>query len=166
MMSALEIPAYQAQDLMSTNVLCVYEGWSIERLADFFLSHDISGAPVISSDHQLIGMVSKSDIVKFENSDDNVKRRALSEYFRDYIDQEISREDLDRWCTNAQKNCTVHQIMSSHVISVDEQADIEEVVRLLVDCNIHRVFVTQDSTVTGVITTLDVLKRFKATNSQ
>ena len=38
----------QASEIMHKNVLSVYEGWSIQRLADFFMKHKISGAPVIA----------------------------------------------------------------------------------------------------------------------
>ena len=163
-MSGIEVPEYQAQDLMTTDVLTAYEGWSIERLATFFMTHGITGAPVISSDHKLVGTVSMSDIVRFENADEDVKRKALSEYFRLYTDHDLSREDLDRWSHDAQRSCTVHQIMTREVISVEESVAVDQVVSTLVDCDIHRVFVTESGTITGVITALDVLRKIKGVN--
>ena len=79
----IEIQDFSVSDLMSKDVLCVYEGWTIQRLAEFFLKNDISGAPVIASDHELVGVVSVSDIFRFENADDETKSEALRRCYRD-----------------------------------------------------------------------------------
>ena len=79
----IELQNFSVTDLMSKEVLCVYEGWTIQRLAEFFLKNEISGAPVIASDHELVGVVSVSDIFRFENSDDETKSEALRRCYRD-----------------------------------------------------------------------------------
>ena len=65
------------RDTMTTGVLTVYEGWSIRRLSKFFENHGVSGAPVIASDDELVGVVSQSDIIGFEArkpKEDEVKK--------------------------------------------------------------------------------------------
>ena len=52
-----------AKDIMSNTLLTAYEGWTISRLADFFINRKISAAPVIASDHELVGVVSVSDVL-------------------------------------------------------------------------------------------------------
>jgi predicted transcriptional regulator len=154
-----KITSYTANDLMSTEVLSVYEGWSIQRLADFFLDHDITGAPVISSDHQLVGVVSVSDIFRFENADDSVKSEALRSCYRNATGIDIiSRKDLVEWTKSAQKNCTVHQIMALQIIDVDVGLCLSDIAAVMVENDIHRVFVTQQHKIVGVITTTDVLR--------
>lgn len=163
-MSVTEIPknlpvtSYKAKYLMSPKVLTVYEGWSIQRLADFFMNHQISGAPVIASDHELVGVVSTSDIFYFENMDDAKKRKALQSCYRDACGAELNLVDLQEWSKNAQKNCTVHQIMIKDVISVDVDAPLSEIAQLMVDQDIHRVFVTEKGKIVGVISTSDILR--------
>ncbi len=154
----LPVTSYKAKYLMSPNVLTVYEGWSIQRLADFFMNHQISGAPVIASDHELIGVVSTSDIFYFENMDDVQKRKALQTCYRDACGTDLNLVDLQEWSKSAQKNCTVHQIMIKEVISVDEEAPLSEIAQLMVDQDIHRVFVTSNGNLAGVITTSDILR--------
>ena len=56
-----------AKTIMSKTLLSAYEGWTIHRLAEFFIKHGISGAPVIASDHELVGVVTVSDIFKFSS---------------------------------------------------------------------------------------------------
>ena len=161
------IKSQKACDLMSAEVLLVYEGWSIQRLADFFLKRGISGAPVIASDHQLVGVVSISDIFKFENADQEVKSEALKSCYRDVTGIDIAnRADLLEWSKNAQKNCTVHQIMATEVISVGVDQTLPEIAAVMVDRDIHRVFVTEQEKIVGVISTTDILRVLMPTSTK
>jgi len=148
----------QAKDIMHEDVLSVYEGWSIQRLADFFMKHKISGAPVIASDHELVGVVSVSDIFHFENMAKEQKKSALQTCYRDVTNTEPNVVDLENWSKNAQYHCTVHQIMAPHIISVTKTTPLSEVAALMLEQNIHRVFVTEDSCIAGVITTSNMLQ--------
>jgi predicted transcriptional regulator len=145
---------------MSENVLCVYEGWTIQRLAEFFLKNDISGAPVIASDHELVGVVSVSDIFRFENADFETKSEALRRCYRDRTGIDItSREDLVNWSKSSQTSCTVHQIMANHVISVGIDSKLSDVSATMIKNDIHRVFVTQEEKIVGIVSALDVLRK-------
>jgi predicted transcriptional regulator len=158
--SKIEIQNYCVADLMSKDVLSVYEGWTIQRLAEFFLNHDISGAPVIASDHELVGVVSISDIFRFENSDDDTKSEALRRCYRDSTGIDIaSREDLVNWSKNSQTSCTVHQIMAKQVISVGVDSNLSDVSATMIENDIHRVFVTADEKIVGIVSALDILRK-------
>ncbi|MDX2349296.1 MAG: CBS domain-containing protein [Porticoccus sp.] len=148
----------QAKDIMHRDVLSVYEGWSIQRLADFFMKHKISGAPVIAADHELVGVVSVSDIFHFENMDEEQRKSALQTCYRDATNTEPNVIDLESWSKSAQYHCTVHQIMAPHVISVTENSSLSEVATLMLEQNIHRVFVTCDNCISGVISTSNILQ--------
>lgn len=148
-----------ARDLMSDQVLCVYEGWSIERLAHFFIEHAINGAPVMDAKHQLVGVVSVSDVFRFENASEDVKEAALLTCYRDTAGVDIPLyNDMKQWTDKAHSSCTVHQIMNDHIISVDISHSQSEVALLLVVNQIHRVFVTDSNRVVGVISTTDLLR--------
>lgn len=159
-MNAAKTHPQQAKDIMTEDLLTAYEGWTIHRLADFFINRQISAAPVIASDHELVGVVSIGDVFKFNNANENRKSDALRNHYRDTCGQEINEELLRSWVKDADKNCTVHQIMNKEVISVADTADVEAVAKVLLDRHIHRVFVTNaDNKVVGVITAMDVLSR-------
>ena len=53
----------EAQDLMNPDVLTVPEDMSVRELAAFLLDNQISGAPVVHSNDELVGVVSMTDIV-------------------------------------------------------------------------------------------------------
>ncbi len=52
-----------AKDIMTQDVLEVKADWSLRRLVEFLAENLISGAPVISEDGRLIGVVSLTDIL-------------------------------------------------------------------------------------------------------
>ncbi len=53
-----------AKDIMNPDVLSVGPDWSIGQLGDFLCANAISGAPVISEDNKLLGVVSMTDLVR------------------------------------------------------------------------------------------------------
>lgn len=83
-----DISAVTLQSFLSTDVLTIYEGWSIKRLAGFFVKHNGSGAPVVAADHALVGVVTQADVVKFESQSvsDYQIERAVQFYYGPNVD--------------------------------------------------------------------------------
>ena len=161
-MSADIVKTLTAKDIMCPDLLMVYEGWTIHRLADFFIKHQISAAPVIASDHELVGVVSVGDVFRFNNMEESDKGAVLRNYYRENTGQDINENDLRSWVKDADKNCTVHQIMTREVIAVEQDTSLKNVLALLLEKHIHRVFVTDNKIVIGVITSMDVLQVFNS----
>lgn len=151
-----------AGDIMSPDLLTAYEGWTIYRLAEFFIKHQISAVPVIASDHELVGIVSVGDVFRFNNMNDSEKGSIMRNHYRDSCGQEINPEDLRAWVKDADKNCTVHHIMTPEVIAIDVNTELSHLTNVLLDKHIHRVFVTASNKVIGVITVMDVLRSLRA----
>jgi predicted transcriptional regulator len=159
-MSADIVKTLTAKDIMCADLLMVYEGWTIHRLAEFFIKHKISAAPVIASDHELVGVVSVGDVFRFNNMEEADKGAVLRNYYRENTGQEINENDLRSWVKDADKNCTVHQIMTKEVIAVEKNTSLKNVLSLLLEKHIHRVFVTDNKIIVGVISSMDVLEVF------
>lgn len=157
-MSLMNNNGLTAKDIMSPTLLSAYEGWTIHRLAEFFIKHNISGAPVIASDHELVGVVTVSDIFKFSNMDESNRREALRNYYREACEIELDDVSLREWSNHAERNCTVHQIMKPEIITADVRDTVEQVAAVMVKYNIHRVVVTDHKIALGVITTMDILR--------
>lgn len=147
-----------AKDLSTPDVLMAYEGWSIKRLSEFFLSHKISGAPVIASDHSLVGVVTFSDIVAFESKSSKEKSKLLQEVYSEFVGQEYDEQLMQQMAGKADENCTVNQIMTPHVVQVDEDASLKEVAYVMLQHGIRRIFVSKHGIVAGVISTSNILK--------
>lgn len=148
------------KDIMSTKVLTVYEGWSVRRLSQFFIKHQISGAPVIAADEELVGVVTQSDIVRFESnepSEQDVKK--LVSQFCGPFGGTIDESEIRRIQDKANDYCTVNSIMTPKVISIDINTTLSDVYRALVKEDIQRLFVTEKGLLCGVISAMDILKK-------
>jgi predicted transcriptional regulator len=162
--SALEdISSINIRDIMSPNVLTVYEGWSIKRLAGFFIKHNISGAPVIASNDELVGVVTQSDVVRFESktpSDEEMER--LVQFYCGPYGRSLSKNDLEHIKKRANEHCTANSIMTHEVDSVDVSACASEACSILVQKNIHRLFITENNRLIGVVSAMDFLRKMVA----
>ncbi|WP_075187101.1 CBS domain-containing protein [Teredinibacter haidensis] len=147
-------------DLMTDKVLTVYEGWSVKRLAGFFVKHGISGAPVIAADEELVGVVTQSDVVRFESRElTQAEMEKLVQFYCGPYGGKLSEKDIRKLQERANENCTVNSIMTPEVVSVDFQTSVIVACQLIVEKHIHRLFVTRDSKLVGVITARDVLQQ-------
>ena len=52
----------------------------------------------------------------------------------------------------------VRDIMTPIVLSVDEDTPVRDIANIMMREHLHRIFVTRDSKITGIITTYDMLK--------
>ncbi|HEX4940447.1 MAG TPA: CBS domain-containing protein [Candidatus Kapabacteria bacterium] len=148
----------QAGQIMSVPVQTVYEGWSVKRLMKFFVEAEISGAPVIASDGELVGVVSISDIVRFENLPPKEKISVSNmDCYNEYVGYRLSESELKAMFDHADENCTVNQIMTPSVIAVSQETSLPEIAALMREQNIHRVFVQNQNRVVGVVSTSNVL---------
>lgn len=148
----------QAGQIMSVPVQTVYEGWSVKRLMKFFVEARISGAPVIASDGELVGVVSISDIVRFENLPSKEKISVSHmDCYNEYVGYQLSESELKAMIEHADENCTVNQIMTPSVIAVSLETSLPEIAALMREQNIHRVFVQNQNRVVGVVSTSNVL---------
>lgn len=146
--------------IMSKDVLTAYEGWSIKRLAGFFVKHKLSGAPVIASDNELVGVVTQGDVVAFESRD--LSDREVEKLVINYCGPHggsLTAQDMIHFRERANEHCTVNEIMTPHVYAVDSSVPIASACKLIVDHHVHRLFVTENDSLVGVVTAMDVIRR-------
>jgi predicted transcriptional regulator len=146
-----------AGDIMTKNVLMAYEGWSIKRLSQFLIKNKISGVPVIASDHSLVGVVTLSDVVKFESKSQAEKSELLNEVYAEFVGRQYDDDLQAQMMSKAGENCTVNQIMTKHVVQVDVATSFQEVAYVMLQNGIRRVFVTKNSLMCGVISGSNIL---------
>ena len=70
----------RAVDIMQKDILAVSPELPVESLEEFFATEDISGAPVQNERGQIVGIVSKTDLVRaFSGRDESGADQAASE---------------------------------------------------------------------------------------
>ena len=147
-----------AKDVMTPHVLRAQADWPIERLAEFFIENDISGAPVISEYGTLIGVVSLTDIVRH----DSLHQRQLNgerphPFYLPVLENQYAQEELETFRVEDGSEATVREIMTPMIFQVDGDTPVSEVADKMIRGRIHRVFVTENDRVVGIITALGLL---------
>ena len=144
---------WRVEDIMTRNVLCVYEDTTLRDLAEVFLRRQIAAAPVTTRDGTLRGVVSQTDLLRRTMTLDE-------ELVRDSDSIEVTRVDgrrLPRALRLDPGSGVVADVMNPAIHAVGEKASLEKVARLMKAERVQRVIVERRGRVVGVISAFDVL---------
>jgi predicted transcriptional regulator len=146
-----------AKDLMTTDVKTVEADWPVERVAEFLIDHEISGAPVVK-DGKLEGVISLTDIARHSSTAGNPASERPAAYYRTELESKYAAEDLDDLRVSQAGDTTAEHVMTPQVYDVNEHTSIRQVAQVMHRSGIHRLFVTRNNEVRGVITAMDMLQ--------
>jgi CBS domain-containing protein len=147
-----------AKDIMNRDVLSVGMDWSIEQLANYLIEKGISGAPVTSEDGKLLGVVSMTDIVRYRSMPiTDTSKDDPHEYYMYPSEYHYKPSEIESFHIDAQSLVTVQDIMTPMTFNVSEDTSLQKVADAMLRGRIHRVFVTHDGVLVGIITTMDML---------
>jgi CBS domain-containing protein len=148
-----------AKDIMNQDVLSVGMDWSIDQLANYLIDNSISGAPVVSEDGKLAGVVSLTDIVRYRSmpATDN-RTEDPHDYYIHTSDLNYTSEEIESSHLDAESLITVQDIMTPKTFTVKGDTNIRNIADAMIRGNIHRVLVTRDDTLIGIITSMDMLR--------
>jgi CBS-domain-containing membrane protein len=118
-------------EIMTRDVLCVSPKSSCEALIAMMMEHGFSGAPVIDDHQKIVGVASKTDLLRWAAGTPDSKQR----------------------------NRMVEDIMTPVAFTVSETAMISEAAALMVFESAHRLpVVSRDEKVIGIVSSLDILR--------
>jgi CBS domain-containing protein len=146
------------KDVMNENVLYVREDMTVRELAAFLAENEITGAPVLNAAGRMTGVVSVTDVAENEAKDERAGvDRAHADYYVRGWEDKMNPEDL-RGLQLLDEDVLVRDIMTPTVYTVPENTPVGEVARTMVAGRIHRLLVTREERVVGIVTTLDLLR--------
>jgi CBS domain-containing protein len=146
-----------ARDVMNPVVVTAQENWTIQELAAFLTEHSISGAPVVNDAGRFVGVVSQTDITENAAEAGNVvENRRNPEREMEKLEEEIGREDL-RQMHVENGSLLVRDIMTPTVYTVPGSTPVSRIARTMISGRVHRLLVTENKRVIGIITALDML---------
>lgn len=145
-----------ASDLMNPRVLTVQQGMTVPELAQFLVANDISGAPVEDGSGKLVGVVSLSDIAEVLADEEDEDGERAGDFFASEWDEGLSPEEIDELPPDATE-LTVADIMTPDVFTVGEETPVSEIAEAMIANHIHRLLVTREDRVVGIISTSDLL---------
>lgn len=141
-----------ARDIMTRNVIVVEDDAPINKLIGIFVENKISCVPVVNKKNQLIGIVTKTDVLSFFMDID--LHISLNESLKDILEYDSEYGDLE---ITSDTDVTVRTIMTQNPITVGENCSIEFLAKTMIDHNIHRLIVKKDNDIAGIVSTLDIL---------
>ena len=145
-------------DIMQRDVLAAEQDWSLIQLARFFTDHQISGAPVVSRDGDLVGVVSVTDIVRYDSlPESQTHGHDTHDYYLHTLERQVSQEEATRFHVEEDSPTCVGDIMTPMIFQVAENATIHEAADTMIKGHIHRLFVTRNKRISGIVTALDML---------
>jgi CBS domain-containing protein len=142
---------------MTREVATVPEDYSLAELVNFLSQRMITGAPVVDSNGRLLGVVSVTDVARHSASHTSQVRSSVTPDF--YVrGWELVGEDVRNFSVEKPSDFTVRDIMTPVVFSVPENATVGEMAETMVSGRVHRLLVMNGDRVSGIVTTLDLLK--------
>ena len=151
--------ALNASDVMEREVLSVPADMTLAALEDFLISHRISGVPVVDDADRLVGIVSRSDIVRALSLERSLAGIAAEGVEQAEFAPAEAPDPLARHTdARVREGRLVREIMVVEPVTVGLETPIAEVARVLVERHLHRVLVTEGRAVRGVISALDLVQ--------
>lgn len=137
-----------AKDVMRTDFQTVSEAADVWEMARLFTTHGIAGAPVVSEAGKLLGVVSLTDII-----------RHLKEVFESCAQGRAfyseSEPDSPKRPARA---VTAGALMTMPAIHAEEDTPVIRLSVLMATHRIHRIIITRQGRVRGIVATMDLLK--------
>jgi len=116
--------------LIGENVITVELNDSVETVEKILDSHRLSCVPVINTQGECFGVISAPDLVHFHNA----RKNPVAE--------------------RAWEMCT-HKI-----IEVSSDISVKEAAELMIKNNIHHLVVTEDESIKGIVSSIDILRGY------
>ncbi len=132
-------------DVMTQVVVTVTPDTPVEEAVELFARRHISGAPVVSKEGDLLGVVSTTDVLRSAAGE--------SAY---YLEDELSGTLAPS--TRPKDARTVAEIATRKVVSIDEDAPLAKAAQVLLELGIRRLLVTRRGRLAGLLSSTDIVK--------
>ena len=151
-----------ATEVMRRSVRSVDASMPLPDLERAFVQAGVSGFPVIDGD-QVVGVVSRSDIVRQLDLEHQTAKRTSDFYcdadgFHEVL-LKTSSQVADR-VGERMEQLTVGDVMHRQIFAVSPDQLLRAIAQTMVDNEIHRVLVTQEGRLLGLISTSDFVRLY------
>ena len=135
-----KLQSVKARDLMTTSVATISEDTHLADLAHIMTEKRISAMPVVDTMNKVTGIITTTDLFTVMGM---IRSGNVTEYGK-----------------TAVFNPTVKWAMSHDVLTVEEEATLDNIISLMLDHGIHTIPVFNKDTMVGIIGRHDVFKAF------
>lgn len=143
-------------EIMSREVVTVTVTTPIRELARTLSRRRISAVPVVDENQKPIGVVSTSDLTRLAaRTEGGHLQPADLEFYRP------GRLAADLPEATEVDDLTAGELMNRIIVSVEEETPLAELMNLMLSFRIHRVLVTSKGRLSGLVSSLDVVRAFR-----
>lgn len=143
------------KDIMRTDkVIVVNPEMTAREASILFAEENITGAPVVNANNELIGVVSVTDIIKSEAILD--LKGVLELVF--YNSSEEIKQTVQQHLNQNYSELSVSDIMSLYPVTATPDSSLKHIAKIMMENKIRRVIITEDNKVAGLVTITDILK--------
>jgi CBS domain-containing protein len=144
-------------DIMERKVLTVAPGKSLPELERALLRSRVSAMPVVERGGKMVGIVSRSDVVRqlcLERS----LGEAMAEVYHDQTDDkfvEKAQRAVAQAIGQRMEQLCVRDVMIRDVITVAPDMPVVEAAKLMMERRVHRLPVVENGKLVGIVTSFD-----------
>lgn len=141
------------KDIMTTNVITVHKDDSVKKVAQILSENRISGAPVVDNEGRMLGVVSEGDLIYGE-------KRLYYPPIIQVLDGIIFTQSLGKFEADLKKITALKadDLMSTEVIWVDQETDINHAATLMIERSVNRLPVMGAGKLVGIVTRADIVR--------
>lgn len=149
-----------ARDIMTSPVIIARPDAPVKDLAALLTTHRISGIPIVTTEHELVGIITEADFLYKEILPKPTEPRPIV--------QRLRLPGVAEAAERARKaeGLRAVDIMTSPVITVTEAATVHEIAGLMVQHKVNRLPVLRAGRVIGIVSRADVLKAFRRSDEE
>jgi CBS domain-containing protein len=140
----------KAKDVMTTNVISVAPDATIAEVAAVMLERNISAVPVVGADGVMEGLVSEGDLIRRTELGSEIKRS----WWLQFLTGEAERAS-DYVKTHGRH---ARDVMSTQVVTVDEETSLADIATILEERRIKRVPVVSGGRIVGIVSRSNLLQ--------
>ncbi|MFO7987417.1 MAG: CBS domain-containing protein [Desulfatiglandaceae bacterium] len=145
--------AYNASDIMTTDVITVRKDTSLKELAGILYNNHINGVPVVDDDGSLLGIICESDLIRKDKKLHIPTVVAIFDVVL-YLERPSRiQKEIDRLSAT-----TVEDLYTQDPVTVDEKTPIDDIATLMTEKKIYTIPVVDGDRLVGVIGKADLLR--------
>jgi CBS domain-containing protein len=153
-MSAKTKAPQRIKDIMTADPICVGADTPARELARILESNEVSGVPVVDTLNRIIGVVSKTDLLR-RCVEGPIGSRPGT-FFESLAEGLDAGTDMD-----PEELGAVEEFMSTEPVTAEPTEPVSTVARRMAEQGVHRVIVIDKRRhVIGIVTSLDLLREF------
>ncbi|HDH01613.1 MAG TPA: CBS domain-containing protein [Nitrospirae bacterium] len=143
----------RARDIMNRKVITVSPDTSVEELGRLFMEKNVSGAPVIDENGDIYGIVTENDLISKEKRFHIPTIITIFDAIIPLQSDAAVEKEIKRMAAT-----TVGDICTREVITVDEDATINDIATIMTEKKIHLLPVLKEGKLVGIVGKKDVIR--------